>query len=183
MTLSEDIRKKAGRTGYKSSDWYTNSLMNELQNYQKKNINQLDTFFIEPGDFVFFLYSAKFAQKYKFWDQHPLVYIIDVNPRSGLFFGSNVHYLNPSYRGAVARTYLNKKGEVNAPRKTLKNYLFGNVGKFFDDYGAPIMTTAKALNTGFALGNQLASQKEYRDFQRSYEKNLRNKIFTQPVMK
>jgi hypothetical protein len=152
MTISEDIRKKAGRTGYKSSNWYTNALMNELQNYQKKNINQLDTFFIEPGDFVFFLYSAKFPQKYKFWDQHPLVYVIDIRPREGIFLGSNVHYLNPSYRGAVTKSYLNKKGEVNAPRKTLKNYLFGNVVTDFykvpkDNWeGVSLLPTEKFIN-------------------------------------
>ncbi len=127
MSIFEDIKNRAGRTGYKSGDWYTNTLMNELRDYQKRNINELDTRFIIPGDFVFFLYSAKYPQKYQFWDQHPLVYVIEVNPRKGLFLGSNVHYLNPSYRGGVTKSYLNKEGVINAPRKTLKNYLFGNV--------------------------------------------------------
>lgn len=125
--ISDNVRKKAGRTGYKSGDWYTNSLLNELEQYQKKNINQSDTYFIEPGDLIFFMYSAKYAQKYRFWDQHPLVYVIEVSPSKGLFLGSNLHYLNPSYRANYAKSYLNKKGAINAPRKTLKNYLFGNV--------------------------------------------------------
>lgn len=124
--ISDEIKKKTGGK-YQSGNWWTNSLMNELGQYQKKNINEFDTNFIIPGDLVFFLYSAKYPQKYKFWDQHPLVYVIEVRPRDGLFFGSNVHYLNPSYRGAVTKSYLNKEGIVNAPRKTLKNYLFGNV--------------------------------------------------------
>lgn len=127
MKISEEIKRRSGKFGYKSSNWYTNSLLNELQLVQKKDINQLDTNFIIPGDLIFFLYSAKFPQKYKFWDQHPLVYVIEVRPRDGLFFGSNLHYLSPSYRGSVVKTYLNKGGQVNAPRKTLKNYLFGNV--------------------------------------------------------
>jgi hypothetical protein len=127
MSISEDIKKTASRGKYKSGNWYTNALLNELMKYQSKNINQLDTLFIEPGDLVFFLYSAKYPQKYKFWDQHPLVYIIDVNPRQGLFFGANVHYINPSYRGGITKSFLNKEGVVNAPKKTLKNYLFGNV--------------------------------------------------------
>ena len=152
MSISEDIKKRAGKSGYKSSDWYTNTLMNELGNYQKKDINQLDTSFIIPGDFVFFLYSAKFPQKYKFWDQHPLVYVIEVRPRDGLFFGSNVHYLNPAYRGAVAKSYLNKLGTINAPRKTLKNYLFGNVVTDFykipeDDWdGVSLLPTEKFVD-------------------------------------
>jgi hypothetical protein len=125
--ISEEIKKRAGKFGYKSSSWYTNMLMNELENYQKKNFNQFDTNFIVPGDLIFFLYSAKYPQKYKFWDRSPLVYVMEVDPRRGLFFGANVHYLNPSYRAGVTVSLLNKGGEGNAPRKTLKNYLFGNV--------------------------------------------------------
>jgi hypothetical protein len=124
--ISEEITKRSGKI-FRSGNWWSNELMNSLRNYQRKNINELDTNFISPGDLVFFLYSAKYPQKYKFWDQHPLVYIIDISPREGIFFGSNVHYLNPSYRGSVTKSYLNKYGEVNAPRKTLKNYLFANV--------------------------------------------------------
>ena len=101
--------------------------MNELINYQRKNFNQADTNFIIPGDLIFFLYSAKYPQKYKFWDQHPLVYVMEVIPSKGLFFGANVHYLNPSYRAGVTESLLNKQGVGNAPRKTLKNYLFANV--------------------------------------------------------
>jgi hypothetical protein len=125
--ISEDILKQAGKNGFKSGDWYTNRLMNELESYQKKDFNQFDTNFIIPGDLVFFLYSAKYPQKYKFWDKHPLVYVMEVNPGKGLFFGANVHYLNPSYRAGITKSFLNKEGVGNAPRKTLKNYLFANV--------------------------------------------------------
>ena len=45
----------------------------------------------------------------------------------GIFLGSNLHYLNPQYRGGVAQSYINKFGFVNAPKKTLHNYLFSNV--------------------------------------------------------
>lgn len=124
--IYEDILKKAGKK-YRSGNWYSNTLMNELASNQKKDFNQLDTHFIIPGDFVFFLYSAKYPQKYKFWDQHPLVYIMEVNPRKGIFLGSNIHYLNPRYRDSVIKSYLNREGIVNAPRITLHNYLFGNV--------------------------------------------------------
>jgi len=125
--ISDDIKKQAGRTGFKSGNWYTDRLLNELSGYHKKNFNQWDTNFIIPGDLIFFMYSAKYAQKYKFWDQHPLVYVMEVHPSKGLFFGANVHYLNPSYRAGVTESLLNKQGVGNAPRKTLKNYLFANV--------------------------------------------------------
>jgi len=69
--ISENIKKQAGKQ-YKSGDWWINALINELIQYQRKNINESDTNFIIPGDLVFFMYSAKYAKKYKFWDQAPL---------------------------------------------------------------------------------------------------------------
>ena len=124
--IAEEIIKGTGGK-YKSTSWYVNSLMNSLLEYNKKDINQLDTSFIIPGDFVFFMYSAKYPQRYDYWDMHPLSYIIEVNPREGSFLGSNLHYLTPKYREAVAGSYLNKSGIVNAPKKTLHKYLFSGV--------------------------------------------------------
>lgn len=124
--IAEKILKEAGKK-YRSSDWYTNALMNSLMEYQKKNINQEDTNFIIPGDLVFFMYNAKYPQKYEYWDRHPLSYVIEVNPSQGSFLGSNLHYLNPQYRDAVVSSYLNKAGSVNAPKKTLHKYLFSGV--------------------------------------------------------
>jgi len=124
--IAESIIEKAGKK-YKSTDWWTNMLMNELLTYQNKNYNEIDTNFIVPGDLVFFMYSAKYPQNYPYWDRQPLTYIIDVEPRKGTFFGSNLHYLNPQYRGGVAQSYLNKEGIVNAPKKTLHKYLFSGV--------------------------------------------------------
>ena len=128
--IADKILKEAGKK-YRSTDWYTNRLMNELSNYQDEDISEIDTHFITPGDLVFFMYSAKYPQKYQFWDRQPLTYIIEVNPRKGSFFGSNLHYLNPQYRGGVAASYINKSGNVNAPIKTLHSYLFSGVGSHF----------------------------------------------------
>ena len=124
--IAESIILRAGKK-YRSGNWWTNELMNELMQYQRKNINQLDTNFIIPGDLVFFMYSAKYPQKYDYWDRQPLSYIIEVNPRNGTFLGSNLHYLNPQYRKGVAKSYINKLGAVNAPKKTLHTYLFSGV--------------------------------------------------------
>lgn len=124
--IAKSIILKSGKK-FRSTNWWANSLMNELMKYQKKNINQLDTNFIIPGDLVFFMYSAQYPQRYEFWDRYPLSYIIEVNPRKGLFLGSNLHYLNPQYRAGVAKSYINKLGAVNAPKKTLHNYLFSGV--------------------------------------------------------
>lgn len=124
--ISDELKKQAGKK-FRSSNWWTNALMNELRNYQRTDINELDTNFIIPGDLVFFLYSAKYPQKYEWWDQHPLTYIIEINPREGSFIGANLHYLNPQYRGGVAKSLINKLGASNVPKKTLHKYLFSGV--------------------------------------------------------
>lgn len=124
--IADDIRKQAGNK-YRSIDWWTNALMNELRNKQKRDINEEDTGFIKPGDLVFFLYSAKYPQRYEYWDKHPLSYVLDISYAEGWFLGANLHYLNPQYRGGVAQSFLNKEGIVNAPKKTLHKYLFSGV--------------------------------------------------------
>ena len=124
--IADDIRKQAGNK-YRSIDWWTNSLMNELRNQQKRDINEADTGFIKPGDLVFFLYSAKYPQRYEYWDKHPLSYVLDISFAEGWFLGANLHYINPQYRGGVAQSFLNKEGVVNAPKKTLHKYLFSGV--------------------------------------------------------
>ena len=90
--IADKILKEAGKK-FRSASWYTNALMNELSN-QEKDISQIDTDFIIPGDLVFFMYSAKYPQKYLFWDRQPLAYVINVNPRQGMFLGSKVLLLH-----------------------------------------------------------------------------------------
>ena len=124
--VAESVLAKAGKK-FRSGNWYTDALMNELAPLQSKNIHEFDTRFIVPGDLVFFLYSAKYPDKYPFWDRHPLSFIIDVSPRTGHFTGLNVHYLNPQYRGGFVRSLINKTGISNPPKKTIHKYLFSGV--------------------------------------------------------
>jgi hypothetical protein len=119
--IAETIVKQAGKK-YRSTSWWVNNLMNELMKVQDRSQKE-----IIPGDLVFFMYSAKYPQRYDYWDQYPLSYIMEMDKSKGIFLGSNLHYLNPQYRGGVAQSYINKFGFVNAPKKTLHNYLFSNV--------------------------------------------------------
>jgi hypothetical protein len=128
--IADNIKKEAGKK-YRSTNWWANSLMNELGKYETKDTNESDTNFISPGDLVFFFYSAAYPQKYPYWDRYPLSYIIEIDTSRGLFLGSNLHYLNPQYRSGVAKSYLNKNGIINAPKKTLHNYLFSGVVSSF----------------------------------------------------
>jgi hypothetical protein len=86
---------------------------------------------------------------------------MEVHPNKGLFFGANVHYLNPSYRAGITESLLNKQGQAIAPRKTLKNYLFGNVMSDLckvpkDDWGGvSLLPTESFVNK---KGQKISSQ-------------------------
>ena len=44
--------------------------------------------------------------------------------------GSNLHYLNPNYRGGIAQGLVNKVGAI-LPKKTLHRYFIANMGDTF----------------------------------------------------
>jgi hypothetical protein len=120
LTIAERITKNASGSK-KSRDWYANELMNELSQYG-------ETRFPKIGELCFFYYSAKWADKYPWWDRRPLVYIMDI--QEDRLFGANLHYLNPDYRDAVAGSLINKKGAY-LPEKTIHSYLFSGLGDIF----------------------------------------------------
>jgi hypothetical protein len=122
--IGDVVRKNRGNKS-RSTDWYTNELMNLLLPEQKKDINEEDTGFISVGNVYFFLYSAKFPQNYKYWDQHPLVYILDI--KGNQFFGANFHYITPQVRSGFARSLINKNSIPTFPKQTLHNYIFSGV--------------------------------------------------------
>ena len=128
MSIGEEIQKLAGKKN-KSSDWYTNELMNRLMSLQTSNIHDLDTGGLSIGNLYFFQYSAQFSNKLDFWDRHPLVYVYDI--QKGYFIGCNLHYINKSYRDDVAKSLINKRETINVPRSSIHRYLFSGVVSSF----------------------------------------------------
>ena len=146
MTIGEDIKERAEGETNTSPDWYANELYGELSEVA-------ETRFPEIGELCFFTYTASFPEKYPFYDRRPLVYVMDF--QGDKMLGGNLHYLNPSYRGEIARGLVNKVGSI-LPKKTLHRYFINNMGgtfiippdpeeyksiaelvteKFFDKYG------------------------------------------------
>ena len=146
MTIGEDIREKAQSVAVTNADWFANQLSSELS-------QSAETRFPEVGELCYFSYTASFPEKYPFYDRRPLVYVMDI--QKDKILGGNLHYLNPNYRGEIARGLVNKVGSI-LPKKTLHRYFINNMGgtfiippdpeeyksiaelvteKFFDKYG------------------------------------------------
>ena len=128
QTIGDTIIQTANYTTFTDSDWYANELRSELS-LQNTEIGISD---IQIGDFLFFNYSARFPQNYKYWDKRPLSLMLGVLD-DGKLFGCNVHYLNPEIRDGFAESMLNKTA-IDVPKvfeKTLHSYFKTNMSTIF----------------------------------------------------
>ena len=118
MSIGERIREKAEGESNTTPDWFANELYIELSDVA-------ETRFPEIGELCYFTYTASFPEKYPFYDRRPLVYVMEFQGNKML--GGNLHYLNPSYRGGIAKDLVNKVGSI-LPKKTLHRYFIANMG-------------------------------------------------------
>ena len=116
-TIGERIKERA--EGLESADWYASELLSELSEYGEKRYPKL-------GEMCFFSYNAAYPEQYPYYDTRPLVYVLEY--QEDKLLGANVHYLNPSYRGAIAGSVINKYG-ARLPKKTIHSYFFTNMGE------------------------------------------------------
>ena len=121
MSIGERIKEKASGVAGTDPDWYANELYTELSEVS-------ETRFPEIGELCFFSYSAAYSEKYPFYDRRPLVYVMEY--QNDKLLGGNLHYLNPSYRGTIAKNLINRVGAI-LPKKTLHRYFFSNIGDIF----------------------------------------------------
>ena len=127
-TIGDIIMQTANYTTFTDADWYANELRSELS-LQNAQIGISD---IQIGDFLFFNYSARFPQNYKYWDKRPLSFMLGVLD-DGKLLGCNVHYLNPEIRDGFAESMLNKTA-IDVPKvfeKTLHSYFKTNMSTIF----------------------------------------------------
>lgn len=126
------IQEFKGR--FASQEWIRNAMFEALDKQPQEDTTDLaDTFGLEVGKFYFFNYSAKYPNRYPYWDQFPLAQILEVQG-NGLVLGANIHYLNVAYRGDVAKSWLNSLNSV--PEICLHTYIvtgMSNVKRVPDD--------------------------------------------------
>tara|TARA_B100001287_G_scaffold214944_1_gene183818 strand:- start:1348 stop:2145 length:798 start_codon:yes stop_codon:yes gene_type:complete len=151
-TIGDIIMQTANYTTFTDADWYANELRSELS-LQNAQIGISD---IQIGDFLFFNYSARFPQNYKYWDKRPLSFMLGVLD-DGKLLGCNVHYLNPEIRDGFAESMLNKTA-IDVPKvfeKTLHSYFKTNMSTIFripkrpGEYG----DIARLITENFVRGN------------------------------
>ena len=121
--ISYTIMEKANQTSGTDSDWYANELRSELSLAgMEMGVNE-----IRPGDFIFFGYTARYPERYPYYDRRPLAFIMDM--KGDKMLGCNVHYLNPDIRDSFAQTMINKTA-IQVPKvfeKTLHSYFYSNI--------------------------------------------------------
>ena len=123
--IAEDIKEQAG-VGRRTAAWYISALSDALSQVQNIDVSTQDTGGISVGDLFFFSYSVSFPERYEFWDTQPLAVALKFY-RDG-FLGCNLHYVNPSYRDAVAVSLLNSGGGAAVPKNTIHKYLYSGIG-------------------------------------------------------
>lgn len=115
-----DVRKlKRGKE--RSYSWYRDNVRTiSAQNNLYATLASLDdTLVPQSGKLYLFEYNAKFARRLKYYDEFPLVYIM----QGGLdFFGANLHYLHPGQRILVLESILNDK-IPRIPKQCFHNYV------------------------------------------------------------
>ena len=121
MPIGETIREKAQGSADLTPDSNANELYSELSQVAETRLPEI-------GELCFFSYSDQFPEKYPFFDRRPLVYVMEY--QNDKLLGGNLHYLNPSYRGTIAKNLINRVGAI-LPKKTLHRYFFSNIGDIF----------------------------------------------------
>jgi hypothetical protein len=109
-----------------SQDWYRATMFDVLSEQPQEDTTDFaDTFGLNIGKFYFFNYSAKYPNRYPYWDRFPLAQILSANLKTGTVLGANVHYLNPAYRGSIAKNWLNSLNSI--PEICLHTYIVSGI--------------------------------------------------------
>ncbi len=121
--LIRKIRQFGGR--FASQEWLRSAMFDALDNQPQQDATDFaDTFGFEVGKFYFFSYSAKYPNRYPYWDQFPLAQILNVKG-DGTILGANVHYLNVAYRANIAKSWLNSLNSI--PEVCLHTYIITGI--------------------------------------------------------
>jgi len=123
--IDQDKRREFGGR-FVSQDWYRNKMFEVLANQPQENQTHfLDTYGLDIGKFYYFTYSARYPNRYPYWDRFPLAQILKINTQKGTILGANVHYLNPAYRGQVAKNWINSLNSI--PEICLHTYIISGI--------------------------------------------------------
>jgi hypothetical protein len=113
--------KKSKGFGTKSYNWYLDTVRAVARkNDIYKTLVTLDET-LDPvgGNLYLFEYKATWAKKLPFYDEFPLVYMLQGGKK---FFGANLHYLNYPTRYKVLKSIID--GRPTIPKQCFHNYVY-----------------------------------------------------------
>ena len=111
MSIFSDI-KDATQGQAKNKEWYRRNLLERLS-------PPLD---FKVGDVIYYSYNAA-TETLPFYDQFPMTLVIDIDPLKGQFSGGNLHYLRPSARQSIAKTW--GSGSIAYPMRCHHKFFLG----------------------------------------------------------
>ena len=112
--IAEEIRKSASERGIEVETGTSVNWKKLLAPLQNKDIGTSDTGWLAVGQLLSFSYGVSFPERMEFWDIQPLSFVLEIY-KDG-FLGANLHYINPDYRDAVAKSLINSGRGASVPR-------------------------------------------------------------------
>lgn len=114
MSIFNDVKDLAAGSK-KSKDWYRSQFMYGLEDSKGFNV----------GDVIFFSYTAQ-TEGLQYYDRYPMVLITDIDLSMKQFSGGNLHYLRPSTRSSIGRSW--GGGSLSYPMRCHHKYFMSNAG-------------------------------------------------------
>jgi hypothetical protein len=113
--------RQLSRGKSRSYSWYRDTvrMISAKSDIYKTLSTCPDTLIPSGGKLYFFEYNATWARKLKYYDEFPLVYMLQGGPK---FFGANLHYLTYAKRVQVIESILN--GTPTIPKQCFHNYVY-----------------------------------------------------------
>ena len=119
MSIFQEIKDLAGNEP-RSYSWYRDTVR---MSFQQSDIysdmsGMEETMIPSSGELYLFEYKATYARKLKYYDEFPLVYVVNSGTK---FFGANLHYLRHRSRMNVVLGLEN--GRVKFPKQCYHYYV------------------------------------------------------------
>jgi hypothetical protein len=105
----------------KSYSWYKENVpvIAKKNDIYKTLVTLDETLVPSGGNLYLFEYNATWAKKLPFYDEFPLVYMLQGGTK---FFGANLHYLNYPTRYKVLKSIIS--GRPTIPKQCFHNYVY-----------------------------------------------------------
>lgn len=119
LNIFQEVNRLAGNTP-RSYNWYRDTVRSVAnKNDIYSTLSTLEEVLVaSPGNLYLFEYKATYAKKINYYDEFPLVYVIQGGKN---FFGANLHYLG--YKSRLNAILQLEQGVMDIPKQCYHNYV------------------------------------------------------------